>query len=166
MSSKADDFDVRYRDGRDGRAWGNGANGPEDGHAADGSYAGDDHGVFGGTVDYDLGYDANGWDTQGFRSPASGYLDNHETAYLGDGAARGNGHGASHARTTSTQDVGQANWAPGSTGPWPPDQPEQPGRQPGRRGRRAKPGGPGGPPGGREAQEGHGPRAVRGNGSR
>ena len=102
MSSKADDFDVRYRDGRDGRAWGDGVNGPEDGYAADGNYAGDDHGAFGGTVDYDLGYDANGWDTQGFRSPAAGYLDNHETAYLGDGAAQGNGRGGSHARTAST----------------------------------------------------------------
>jgi len=153
VSSKADDFDVRHRDGRDGRAWGNGVNGPEDGYAADGSYAGGDHGAFGGTVDYDLGYDANGWDTQGFRSPAAGYLDNHETAYLGDGAAQGNGRGGSHARTTSTQDVGQANWAPGSTGPWLPDQPGPPGRQPGRRGRRAKPGGPGGP---------GGPRAPRG----
>ena len=150
MSSKADDFDVRYRDGRDGRAWGDGASGPEGGYAADGSHAGDDHGVFGGTVDYDLGYDANGWDTQGFRSPAAGYLDNHETAHLDDGATRGNGRGGSHARTTSTQDVGQASWAPESTGPWLPDQPGQAGQPgpPGRqRGRRAKPGGPGGPAG-------------------
>ena len=66
MSSKADDFDVRYRDERDGRAWGN---------AADAGYGAD--GVLGGTVDYDLGYDANGWDTQGFRSPTAGYLDQH-----------------------------------------------------------------------------------------
>jgi membrane peptidoglycan carboxypeptidase len=134
VSSKADDFDVPYRDGRDGRAWGNGS---EDGYAAGGGQAGDDHGTFGGTVDYDLGYDANGWDTQGFRSPAAGYLDNHETAHLGPG----NGHGGSHARTTSTQE----SWAPDSTGPWLPDQPGPPGRQPGRRGRRARPGGPGGP---------------------
>ena len=98
---------------RDGRAWGDGAD--------------EDHGAMGGsgTVDYDLGYDANGWDTQGFRSPTAGYLDNHETAQLGDGdggvgtAARprhgredghedgradgpangyGNGRGGSHAR--------------------------------------------------------------------
>ncbi len=134
MSSKADDFDVRYRDGRDGRAWGQGVNGPEDGHAADGSHAGDDHGAFGGTVDYDLGYDANGWDTQGFRSPAAGYLDNHETAHLGDGAAQGNGHGGSHARTAGTQQADPLDWtpdAPGSTGPWlpvPPGPPAPPGR--------------------------------------
>jgi membrane peptidoglycan carboxypeptidase len=137
VSSKADDFDVRFRDGRDardGRAWGNGADG---GHAngghGDGGYAGNDHGAVGGTVDYDLGYDANGWDTQGFRSPTAGYLDNHETAELGDGgvgtAGRpkhgrengrddgpangygpahgyGNGRGGSHARTAGTQQAG------------------------------------------------------------
>ena len=134
MSSKADDFDVRYRDGRDGRdgrAWGSGA----DGDYAGGGYAGNDHGVLGGTVDYDLGYDANGWDTQGFRSPAAGYLDNHETAQpggsgppagpengYGNGSENGygNGHesgrgarrGGSHARTTSTEQLGAPNWAP------------------------------------------------------
>ena len=67
MSSKADDFDVRYRDGQDGHAWGD---------AADGGYAdgGNGHGTLGATVDYDLGYDANGWDTQGFRSPAAVHM--------------------------------------------------------------------------------------------
>jgi membrane peptidoglycan carboxypeptidase len=154
VSSKADDFDVRYRDGRDDRAWGN---------AADGGYAdgANDHGVLGGTVDYDLGYDANGWDTQGFRSPTAGYLDNHETAHVGDTAPRGNGHGGSHARTTSvplsnSPAAGDATGALGNAGFWLPDQPEQPGPQPGRRGRRARPGGflsPGGPSGPR------GPRA-------
>jgi len=41
VSSKADDFDVRYRDDRDGRAWGNGADGdhPSGGYG-DGGYAG------------------------------------------------------------------------------------------------------------------------------
>ncbi len=116
MSSKADDFDVRYRDGRDGRDWGDGPNGSGDRYAAAGSNSGDEHGVLGGTVDYDLGYDANGWDTQGFRSPAAGYLDNHETAHLGEGGAGGNGRGGSHAPATSTQEVGQPNWSPGSTG--------------------------------------------------
>src|SRR6202023_3085469 len=90
VSSKADDFDVRFRDGRDGRAWGSGADADGDyanGGYGDGGYAGNDPGAVGasGTVDYDLGYDANGWDTQGFRSPTAGYLDNHETAQLGDG---------------------------------------------------------------------------------
>ena len=152
MSSKADDFDVRYRDGRDGRAWGDGA---------DGGYVGDDHGVFGGTVDYDLGYEANGWDTQGFRRPEAGYSDHHETAQLDRGAGpttaprRENGRGGSHARTTSTQQTGPLSWAPeapdapdapGSTGPWLPVPPGSP-VPPGRRGRRARSGGPGGPRG-------------------
>ena len=145
MSSKADDFDVRYRDERDGSASGDGA---------DDGYVGDDHGVFGGTVDYDLGYDANGWDTQGFRRPEAGYSDQHETAQLGGGVRtaprREDGRGGSHARTADTQQAGPLSWAPeapGSTGPWLPDQPGQPGAQPGRRGRRTKPGGPGGPRG-------------------
>jgi membrane peptidoglycan carboxypeptidase len=144
VSSKADDFDVRYRDDRDGRAWGNGEDGDHpNGGYGDGGYAGNDHGAIGGTVDYDLGYDANGWDTQGFRSPTAGYLDNHETTQPGGvgTAARpehghGNGRGGSHARTADTQQVGAPTWAPqvpGSTGPWLPD-------QPGRRGHRAKPG--------------------------
>jgi len=148
VSSKADDFDVRYRDGRDGHAWGNGAEGghtADRGYGADGGYAGDNHGAFGGTVDYDLGYDANGWDTQGFRSPAAAYLDNHETAQLGHGAKRGNGRGGGQARTTGTP-LGFAPDSPGSTGPWQPIQPDQPG-QPGRRRRRAKPRGPVGPVG-------------------
>ena len=115
MSSKADDFDVRYRDSRDGRAWGSGANGDNaDGDASD---PGNDHGVLGGTVDYDLGYDANGWDTQGFRSPTAGYTDSHET---------GNGRGGSHARTSVTPPSvtpppGAPTWAPGgpgATGSW------------------------------------------------
>ena len=105
MSSKADDFDVRFRDGRDardGRAWGNGAD--EDyanGRLGDGGHAGNDHGAAGGTVDYDLGYDANGWDTQGFRSPTAGYLDNPETAQLGDGGVGTDPrpkHGREHGR--------------------------------------------------------------------
>jgi len=54
VSSKADDFDVRYRDA--------GETGYD--HPADSGY--------GGHVDYDLGYDANGWDTNGFRRPDEG----------------------------------------------------------------------------------------------
>ena len=185
MSSKADDFDVRYRgDGRDGRAWGNGA----DGDHGDGGYAGNDQGAVGGTVDYDLGYDANGWDTQGFRSPTAGYLDNHEIGQLGDDAAHpkhgrengrddgpanghgyGNGRGGSHARTAGVQQADTQAWAPevpGSTGPWLPDQTGQTVQlnQPGRRGRRARPGGPQGPdgPGGPQGPRGPlGPRRPR-----
>ena len=150
MSSKADDFDVRYRDVRNGRSWADGT---------DGDYAGGDyqalasHGVLKSAVDYDLGYDANGWDTQGFRRPEAGYLDDKDTGhpdggqaggpdapvtdYLGDGDAgtarrRGNGPAASHARTADLQDLEQLSWEPdpsGSTGPWLPE-------RPGRRGRR------------------------------
>jgi membrane peptidoglycan carboxypeptidase len=154
VSSKADDFDVRYRDGRDDGAWGN---------EADGGY-GSDPGVLGGTVDYDLGYDANGWDTQGFRKPEAGYPDHHETAELGAGAhtapARGNGHqngrdhgrGGSHARTASHLQADPPTWAPDApgstgTGPWLPNQPPNQPPQPGRRGRRERPGGPQGPRG-------------------
>jgi membrane peptidoglycan carboxypeptidase len=146
VSSKADDFDVRYRDERADRAWGDEAGGGN----------GSDEAALGGTVDYDLGYDANGWDTQGFRKPEAGYPDHHETAQLGAGAgtapasARGNGHqngrGGSHARTASHLQADPPTWAPGapgSTGPWLPNQPPQPGR----RGRRERPGGPQGPGG-------------------
>ncbi len=56
MTSRADDFDVRHRTNGTGRHRGPGGAGT----AADG-------------VDYDLGYDENGWDTQGFRTPAGGY---------------------------------------------------------------------------------------------
>ena len=118
MSSKADDFDVRYRDGQDGHAWGNGGNGA---NGADGGYDGNEHGVFGGTVDYDLGYDDNGWDTQGFRRPEDGYSD-HETAQLSHGAdtttapRRESGGGGSHARTASTQQAGPLTWTPDAPG--------------------------------------------------
>ena len=129
MSSKADDFDVRYRDGRDDRGWGNGA---DEGYA-DGDYAGNDHGVLGGTVDYDLGYDANGWDTQGFRSPTAGYLDNHETAQLGSvGTARRprNGHGNGHGRGDG-HESGAATGAAAATRGRP--APSSPARRPGPR---------------------------------
>jgi membrane peptidoglycan carboxypeptidase len=141
VSSKADDFDVRYRDERDSAAWGNGA---------DESHGGAADSVLGGAVDYDLGYDANGWDTQGFRSPTAGYLDHDETADVGSAPPRAGGHGGSHARTPGTSPAEPLSWAPdppGSAGPWLPGQPE-PGQPlpgpppPGRRGRRGRSGGP------------------------
>jgi membrane peptidoglycan carboxypeptidase len=66
VSSKADDFDVRYRDA-------GATGGIEHGPAAS------SHDVtgYGRTIDYDLGYDANGWDTNGFRSPEADQLDSH-----------------------------------------------------------------------------------------
>src|ERR1700730_7099843 len=69
VSSKADDFDVRYRDvgaARHGRP------------AANGGYRGN-----AGDVDYDLGYDAEGWDTQGFRRPDTDFPDSHEPGQAG-----------------------------------------------------------------------------------
>jgi membrane peptidoglycan carboxypeptidase len=75
VSSKADDFDVRYRD------VGTAGHGQP---AADGGYRGN-----AGDVDYDLGYDAEGWDTQGFRRPEADYLDSYDP-----GRAGGTGAGA------------------------------------------------------------------------
>jgi membrane peptidoglycan carboxypeptidase len=137
VSSKADDFDVRYRDVPGGPGWDS---------EADGDYV--------GAADYDLGYDANGWDTQGFRSPEAGYLDGKEADGAGTATTRrGNGHSlrglraGAHARTTSLPDVEPLSsepgalgtpGSPGSTGPWVPELPT-------RRGRRAGGGGPGGP---------------------
>jgi membrane peptidoglycan carboxypeptidase len=105
VSSKADDFDVRYRDV--------GTVGPGR-PAAGGGYQGNT-----ADVDYDLGYDAEGWDTQGFRRPETGYLDSHEPVHAGEAS--------------------QLGWESGATGAlWTPD-------APGRAGRGDGPGGPGGP---------------------
>ena len=68
-------LNVRYRDARE---TGRGAS------AANGGY--------GGTVDYDLGYDATGWDTNGFRRPEAGYADSHAARALGpSGRSLGDG---------------------------------------------------------------------------
>ena len=105
MSSKADDFDVRYRDVGTVGPGRPAAGGGYQGNAAD--------------VDYDLGYDAEGWDTQGFRRPETGYLDSHEPVHAGEAS--------------------QLGWESGATGAlWTPD-------APGRAGRGDGPGGPGGP---------------------
>ena len=160
MSSKADDFDVRYRDVRDGHGWANGADG---GYGSTDQQAPAGGGIMSGTVDYDLGYDANGWDTQGFRKPEADYPDgtdngslgSNDTASVGTAVRRGNGRTArglrvgSHARTTGLQ-AEPATWqpdAPGSTGPWVPERPTRRGHRgggpggsgvPGRRGARVK----------------------------
>jgi membrane peptidoglycan carboxypeptidase len=125
-------------EGTDG-GYANGDNGYANGdHAAVGG-----HGVLKSTVDYDLGYDANGWDTQGFRSPEAGYRDGKETGGLssqvpgspddsGVGTAhrRGNGRVGSHARTSDQQHRDQLAWEPETrTGPWIPEHPVQPGRR-------------------------------------
>jgi membrane peptidoglycan carboxypeptidase len=140
----------------DGHGWGNGADGGY-GSTTEGYGSADDQslasgGVVSGTVDYDLDYDANGWDTQGFRKPEADYPDSsiqtgsagQETADAGTAVRRGNGRTrrglrvGSHARTTSLP-AEPATWqpgAPGSTDPWLPDRPA-------RRGHRS--GGPEGP---------------------
>ena len=149
MSSKADDFDVRYRD------VGTAGHGRS---AADGGYRGN-----AGDVDYDLGYDAEGWDTQGFRRPEADYLDSHDAGGTGAGAGNGAGSGStgsgsassiggvgtavrpdlgrplrgrplrgrrdgSHARAAGTEQTGQLGWESEATGAlW---APEAPGRGP------------------------------------
>jgi membrane peptidoglycan carboxypeptidase len=144
VSSKADDFDVRYRD--TGAA----------GHgrpAADGGFRGN-----AGEVDYDLGYDAEGWDTQGFRRPEADYLaeetHSHEPGHAGGGVGtavrpdygrtpagrREGGYG----RTAATEQTSQLNWESGATGGlWPTGIPGRSGRGGGPGGPR-RPGGPGG----------------------
>jgi membrane peptidoglycan carboxypeptidase len=116
VSSKADEFDVRHRDV--------GPAGPGR-PAADGGYRGNAT-----DVDYDLGYDAEGWDTQGFRRPEADYLDSHEPGYA-EGAGIGvgtavrqdhgrmlNGHGnGSHARTAGPGEASQPGWESGPGGP-------------------------------------------------
>ena len=117
MSSKADDFDVRYRDAGE-------AGGLKQGYAGVGGEGGYS---YAGNIDYDLGYDANGWDTNGFRSPETGYgpeagyLDSHESGparhadrgYGGVGAAAhpdddrapGGRREGGHARPAGTHEV-------------------------------------------------------------
>ena len=91
MSSKADDFDVRYR---------------ESGQARNGLAAAT--GGYGGTVDYDLGYDANGWDTNGFRSPEAGYVaSNAGTA--GQASAHATRSAGSHEELTGPYQSGGAS---------------------------------------------------------
>ena len=116
MSSKAEDFDVRYRDA--GTA----------GHgrpAADGGYGGN-----AGDIDYDLGYDSTGWDTQGFRRPEAGFGDSPE-ADLSRAADRGGvgtavrpehgrasrgRHDGSHPRVEDPTESTQLNWDNEATG--------------------------------------------------
>jgi membrane peptidoglycan carboxypeptidase len=144
VSSKADDFDVRYRDVRDGPGWDIGTDG---GYSVTGHQVTENGEIPGGTVDYDLGYGASGWDTQGFRSPEAGYYDSRDTGSTGPAAGHGNGRtsrglrAGSHARTDGHQDLEPLTWepdAPGSTGPWMPDHGPHGPAGPGRRGPRGR----------------------------
>jgi membrane peptidoglycan carboxypeptidase len=147
VSSKADDFDVRYRDVGTAGPGRPAAGGGYRGNAAD--------------VDYDLGYDAEGWDTQGFRRPDTDYLDGHQPGHAGGagvgagsdaavGTAVGPDHGraprgrreGSHARTAGavgpekigtekigTEETSQLGWESEATGGlWTPEAPGGGGR--------------------------------------
>ena len=100
-------------------------------------------GVLSGTVDYDLGYDANGWDTAGFRSPEAGYSDSKDTGHVsvpgpgwapepgrapepGGGHRRGNGRAGSHARAAGTIAAEPLPWQPQAPGPGGPGGPAGP----------------------------------------
>ena len=180
MSSKADDFDVRYRDaGTAGRGR----------PPADGGYRGN-----AGDVDYDLGYDSTGWDTQGFRRTEADLTDGHEEGLSRDAGRGGVGtavrpdhgraprgrHDGGHARAAGPaagpEESTQLNWENEATGGmWAPEAPGglegvvpplgavvPPGasRAPGRGRRGGRGGGPGGP--GRP----RGPRGLAGPGRR
>jgi len=75
VSSKADDFDVRYRDAAETVGITRGRSGGGGYGVAGSAVAGSAVTGPAGNIDYDLGYDANGWDTNGFRRPEAGYLD-------------------------------------------------------------------------------------------
>ena len=116
MSSKADDFDVRHRD------TGTAGYGRQ---AADAGYRG-----HAGDVDYDLGYDAGGWDNQGFRRPEPDYLDSGEPGHAGGGvgtAVRPDRNRSGRNRTAGRRDGSRAR--PAAT-----EQTGRLSRQPGRRG--------------------------------
>jgi membrane peptidoglycan carboxypeptidase len=135
---------------RNGRPWDDGA----DERYASGDYAAlESHGVLRSTIDYDLGYEANGWDTQGFRRPEAGDLDSRAVGDLdsrpigdvdsraagdlaGNGArpapSQGNGHAGSHARASELRTgdpLGREPGPYGSTGSWAPDWPGGPGHR-------------------------------------
>ncbi len=144
MSSKADDFDVRYRDAGETGLGGPAANGGS-----------------GGTVDYDLGYDATGWDTNGFRRPEADYVGSHAGAsHAGAHAALAAGPyevatpydaavGAYDAGSAGTQEITPLKLEPDAPQGSGPRVPPGPGRR-----------GPGGPTGPR------GPGGLRGPGRR
>jgi len=149
VSSKADDFDVRYRDP-----------GPA-GHgrpSADGGFRGN-----AGEIDYDLGYDAPGWDTQGFRRPEADFLDGHggrDGHGSPDGTGRDSGvtrngvgtavrpeprralPGGRDVSQPGAEETSRLNWESEATGLWVPETPVR-----GRRGAHGSPSGPRGPRG-------------------
>jgi membrane peptidoglycan carboxypeptidase len=161
VSSKADDFDVRYRDA-----------GPA-GHGrppADGGFRGN-----AGEIDYDLGYDAPGWDTQGFRRPEADLPDSHggrDGHGSPDGTGRDSGltrggvgtavrpeplGGGRDGSPPGAEETSRLNWESEATGLWVPETPVR-----GRRGAHGSPSGLGGARGGRPPRSQQGPRGLRG----
>ncbi len=103
-------------------------------------------GALGGGIDYDLGYDANGWDTAGFRSPTAGYADepggyaDEQDRARGDSATGprdGHAQLASAAPAATAEPLTRVPDRPADAGDWLPGQPaSQPGpggTAPGRR---------------------------------
>jgi membrane peptidoglycan carboxypeptidase len=175
VSSKADDFDVRYRDAGATGGIEHGRSGPSGGYGVNG---------YGATIDYDLGYDTNGWDTNGFRSPEADYPDSHartavtrearstgstapRTAGAHAAGTRAAGAHAAGARTAGMHPAGPQeatqSWEPESFDRddlWSPEAPEA-GR---RRAAPIGPPGPGGPGGPRGSAGPAGPRRPAGPG--
>jgi membrane peptidoglycan carboxypeptidase len=172
VSSKADDFDVRHRAAGRGR------------READGGLAGGN----GANVDYDLGYDAAGWDTDGFRSPEADYLDSNSRGHgagsigtavrTGYGRVRDGHRPGAHSRPAggpdprtgggaqaNGADTGRSGWESEATGAlWAPQAPGRGGDPDGPTGP-YRPDGPTGPyqPGGpRRPLPPGGPRGPRG----
>jgi membrane peptidoglycan carboxypeptidase len=131
VTSKADDFDVRYDNAGRGR------------HRGTGSTAGT--GAAPGNVDYDLGYGDNGWDTQGFRTPNGGHRRSRRDDNFGPPTEAYN----PVERDLITSPARPGPMGPGSMGPAPmPPGPLAPGPMAPRRSHRGGgPGGPGGPGG-------------------
>src|SRR6185312_2832248 len=95
-----------------------------------------------GDVDYDLGYDSTGWDTQGFRRPETDFIDTHEAGrshdvgHGGVGTAvrpdhgraprgrRDGGHARAAGPAAGTEESTQLNWENEATGAvWAPGSP-------------------------------------------
>jgi membrane peptidoglycan carboxypeptidase len=146
VSSKADDFELRYRDERNEDSAGSGGNGgyANGGYATEGyddggygtggyrngGYRNGGYGTggyetpagHGNPVDYDLGYDVQGWDTQGFRRPQEGYpdgyTDDQATGHqdVGQASRTRNGRTGSHARATGVTEAMPPGWSAGGPG--------------------------------------------------
>jgi membrane peptidoglycan carboxypeptidase len=128
-----------------------------------------------GEIDYDLGYDVPGWDTQGFRRPEADLLDSHggrDGHGSPDGTGRDSGltrggvgtavrpeplGGGRDGSPPGAEETSRLNWESEATGLWVPETPVR-----GRRGAHGSPSGLGGARGGRPPRSQQGPRGLRG----